>query len=296
MNTQYYRAALENLFAHVAFVQSRTPGMLVRDLGGALLVDSGLPSDTFNKVLWECDGSGLPCRLDPQQAGEPLQAAADWFAGKRPRDLLLVPGAELPPATERPFIVWAGAEDSGALNRQQTQFGRLGYSVGERETGMALPLNLWTPPDTVPEWFRIFPVKTAAQLSACAEVIAANWSPPDEAVKTFYKKANSLVLQAFSPMRLFVALAGDVPVGCGEVFLSENGNIAGLHMICTREPFRGRGVAGAMTAALLQEGRAAGASCAVLQASDAGKSVYARQGFVPCGLFTEYAPGDEILF
>ena len=55
--TPYYQAALENLFGHVAFLQGRTPGMMLRDLGGALLVDSGLGSDTFNKVLWECGGA-----------------------------------------------------------------------------------------------------------------------------------------------------------------------------------------------------------------------------------------------
>ena len=56
MTTSHYQAARENLFGHVPFLQRRMPGMLIRDLGGALLVDSGLGSDTFNKVLWECGG------------------------------------------------------------------------------------------------------------------------------------------------------------------------------------------------------------------------------------------------
>ena len=62
--------------------------------------------------------SALP---DCTEAGEKLvcgPAAADWFAGKRPRDLLALPGVVLPPATERPFTVWASAEDKvKALNR-----------------------------------------------------------------------------------------------------------------------------------------------------------------------------------
>ena len=60
----FFQAARENLFGHVSFVQRRTPGMLIRDVGGALLVDAGLASDTFNKVLWGCDGNG-PCAADP---------------------------------------------------------------------------------------------------------------------------------------------------------------------------------------------------------------------------------------
>ena len=49
MTTSHYQAARENLFGHVPFLQRRMPGMLIRDLGGALLVDSGLGSDTFNR-------------------------------------------------------------------------------------------------------------------------------------------------------------------------------------------------------------------------------------------------------
>lgn len=123
MTTSHYQAARENLFGHVPFLQRRMPGMLIRDLGGALLVDSGLGSDTFNKVLWECGGDGRPCRVERGAEDGLLQASKDWFAGKRPRDLLELPGMALPPATERPFTVWASAEDEGALNRQRTAFG-----------------------------------------------------------------------------------------------------------------------------------------------------------------------------
>ena len=294
--TPYYQAALENLFGHVAFLQGRTPGMMLRDLGGALLVDSGLGSDTFNKVLWECGGDGLPCRVAQGTEKSLLSAAADWFAGKRPRDLLALPGAALPPATERPFTVWARAEDEGALNRQRTVFERAGYGIGERETGMALPLGRWSPEGEAPEGLRIVQVRTASELAAYAEVLAANWNPPDEDVKRFYKAAEQALFQAVAPMRLFVGFAGEVPAASGELFLSEKGNTAGLHMISTREAFRRRGFGGAMTAALLRAAQAAGASLAVLQASDEGEPVYRRQGFEPCGLFVEYALSDEILF
>ena len=146
MTTSHYQAARENLFGHVPFLQRRMPGMLIRDLGGALLVDSGLGSDTFNKVLWECGGDGRPCRVERGAEDGLLQASKDWFAGKRPRDLL-----ELP------------AEDEGALNRQRTAFGRNGYGIGELETGMALPLNRWTPEGRPPEGLRIVQVGTSAE-------------------------------------------------------------------------------------------------------------------------------------
>ena len=81
MTTSHYQAARENLFGHVPFLQRRMPGMLIRDLGGALLVDSGLGSDTFNKVLWECGGDGRPCRGERGAEDGLLQASKDWFDG-----------------------------------------------------------------------------------------------------------------------------------------------------------------------------------------------------------------------
>mgnify|MGYP003261998098 FL=1 len=288
----FFQAARENLFGHVSFLQRRTPGMLIRDVGGALLVDSGLASDTFNKVLWGCDENG-PRAAEPDAGA--LAAAKDWFSGKRPRDLLTLPGTPMPPATERPFTVWAAAEDESALRRLRLTFEREGFRIAEKETGMALPLNRWTPSAAVPEGLRIEPVGNASGLAAFAEVMAANWAPPDEAVKSFYKLTESVLLQGIVPMRLFVAFAGDVPVAGGELFVSGGGNIAGLHMICTREAFRRRGVGGAVTETLLRAGQAAGASLAVLQASEEGEPVYERIGFEPCGLFVEYAVEEEIL-
>lgn len=289
--TAFFQAARENLFGHVTFVQARTPGMLVRNLGGAVLVDSGLASDTFNKVLWGYAGDGG--RAEEERPEEILRSASDWFAGRRPRGLDL-PGVVLPAATERPFTLWASAEDESAHKRQRAFFEGRGYRVEERESGMALPLEAFSEGEG--EGVRILPVESPAQVAAFAEVMAANWTPPDEDVKNFYKKAENVLFQSVAPMRLFVGFAGDLPVASGELFLSGGGNTAGLHMICTRESFRKKGVGTAMTKALLRAGRAAGASLAVLQASPAGEPVYRRLGFERCGVFTEYAPMEEILF
>lgn len=123
---------------------------------------------------------------------------------------------------------------------------------------MALPLDRWSSEDSTPECLRIVQVRTTSELSAYAEVLAANWNPPDEDVKRFYKAVEQVLFQAVAPMRLFVGFAGEVPVVSGELFLSEKGNTAGLHMISTREAFRRRGFGGAMTEALLRAGQVAG--------------------------------------
>lgn len=291
----YFQAARANLFGHVSFLQAKTPGMLVRGMDGAVLVDSGLGSDTFNKVLWGYDARGEAA--DPERPEETLRAATEWFAGLRPVRLLDLPGRPLPSATERPFTLWASAEDERVLNRQRLFFEGRGYRVGERESGMFLPLSQWErrAPET-PQGLRIVPVRTAGDMAAFSEVMAANWNPPDEDVKTFYKMTEHVLLRSVGAMRLFVGLAGDVPAASGELFLSERGNVAGLHMICTRELYRKRGFGRAMTEALLTAGKEAGAGLAVLQASAQGEPVYHRAGFRPCGFFVEYVPAEEILF
>jgi hypothetical protein len=48
-----------------------------------------------------------------------------------------------------------------------------------------------------------------------------------------------------------------------------------------------------MTLAAMREAREAGYLTASLQASAAGQGIYARLGFVPCGLFRDFKPPAE---
>jgi hypothetical protein len=49
--TRIMEAMEENLAGHVSFLQRRLDGMMVDEREGLILVDSGLKSDTFNKIL-----------------------------------------------------------------------------------------------------------------------------------------------------------------------------------------------------------------------------------------------------
>lgn len=266
----------ENLFGHTAFVQRRTPGMRLVDLGGlgrAQVVDSGLDSDTFNKILWRC-GPDLRAIADASAAADTacLRAARD-YAGKAGRG----------------FPIWAGKALSGPES-PLTLLEKAGYAPVETETAMilraeamhALARNSHTDDDAP----RVVRADSPALLAAFADVMAANWNPPDEAVRVFFRLAAPRLLDPESPMRLFVGFAGEMPVSCGELFLSHGGQVAGLHMIATRADFRRRGFGLAMSTALVAAG--GDASLAVLLASAEGEPVYRRLGFAPCGIFAEY--------
>jgi ribosomal protein S18 acetylase RimI-like enzyme len=68
------------------------------------------------------------------------------------------------------------------------------------------------------------------------------------------------------------------PVATGTAYLT--GPTAGLYNIATLPAARGRGVGHAVTLTLMELARAAGAEHAVLHATEAGRPVYERAGFV----------------
>ncbi len=77
------------------------------------------------------------------------------------------------------------------------------------------------------------------------------------------------------------------PAGCGTAYLS--GDTVGLYNIATLDRFRGRGIGRAVTAALMGHGRDRDCTQAILHASEIGRPVYERLGFVEvCGV-PEYA-------
>lgn len=252
----------ENLAAHVAYVQVRTAGMHVEDSPELLLVDSGLASDTFNKIL--------RARLARERTAQRIHEAVEHF---RSRQL--------------PFTWWCGplsapAELPGLL-------AHAGLRAAETELGMAacaadLPARIG-----LPAGLEIRRVIHEESLAHFAAINAANWDPPDPAVGEFFHRAAPLVLDAACPMRLYVGYHEGEPAAAAELFLG--GGAAGIHMVSTRRDFRRRGIGFAMTWHCAQQGVEEGMDTVVLQASEDGAPVYARLGFDAVCEFTEYAPG-----
>jgi ribosomal protein S18 acetylase RimI-like enzyme len=74
-----------------------------------------------------------------------------------------------------------------------------------------------------------------------------------------------------------VAYAGDVPVACSTLLLA--GGIATLWDVATAPEFRGRGYAGCLVRADLEEAIRVGYRRATLYSSNAGRSLYRKLGF-----------------
>jgi ribosomal protein S18 acetylase RimI-like enzyme len=251
-DTRHAHIALmqQNMAGHFSCLQRATEEMAVQDRDGCMLVDSGLPSDTFNILF--CPG---------QPADATLRDAVSYF---RSRQLS--------------FAAWVGPESQAGPLLEG-----LGLRPTEAETGMLLSPADFRPCDP-PAGLRVERVTDTSHLAHFASVVAGQ--PSDALVVEFYQRARHAALDPASPMRLFVGYAKGEPVATAEAFLSEE--VVGIYSVATLASHRRRGIGSAMTARAIREGFEAGKRLAVLQASADGRGIYERLGFRAACEFTVF--------
>lgn len=148
----------------------------IRD--GLVVVDSGLVSDTFNKVLG--------ARLADDGADARIDEALGYVRG-----------------TGRPFTWWVGPCSRPVDLEERLR--RRGLRAQEYELGMSLELDRAPADVALSAEATIQSVATAEQLGDFAGVLARLADPPDEDVVRFFVGASHLLLEPDSPMRFFVA-------------------------------------------------------------------------------------------
>ncbi len=258
------RAADENLVVHAGWLQERLPGARVTSDAELVLIDSGLPCDTFN---FACRA-----RLGAATARARVEQAIAYFR-----------------RVNRPFSWWVGPAD------EPENLGEIlseaGLTASESEVGMAADLEaLCAATHAPPRGLRIERARTRAEIGDFARILAANWTPPDPWVAQFYEMATPALLSDASPLWFYVGYLGDTPVATSE--LTVGGGVVGLYNVTTLASHRRQGIGHAMTRCPLLDARAAGFRTAILQASADGVGVYARLGFVATSRITEYKPLD----
>jgi GNAT superfamily N-acetyltransferase len=245
---------------HATWVLERTVGMSCRITRALVLSDSGLPCDTFNFIC--------RARLGADNARDSAAEAIAYFARVR-----------------RPFSWWVGPADRpGELGPTLES---LGLERTETELAMAMPLDAL--PGALPPvpGLEVRRVSTEDELRTFARLSAANWTPPDPDVITFYRRAAAALLDRSCPQRLYLGWLDGEPVATAEGARAER--TVALFNIMTREPYRGRRIGSWMTWQPLHDARAAGCDPGVLPAAE-GVGLYRRLGFRPFGGITEYKP------
>jgi ribosomal protein S18 acetylase RimI-like enzyme len=153
---------------------------------------------------------------------------------------------------------------------------------------MAADLDTLQLHDLSPDGLEIRRVRTPAELQDFAQIVAANWVPPDAEVHHFYTLAAPVLLLPESPQWLYIGYLAGQPVATAELVVG--GGVAGLYNICTLEAYRRRGIGTALTLRPLLDARDGGFRTGVLQAAAGGVGVYTRIGFMRFGKIAEYKP------
>ena len=238
----------DNLVGHFAYLPRLTTGMEVQEAPAIVLVDSGLPCDTFNVIY---------CQKAVSAA-----AVGEALSHFRSRGL--------------PFTVWcsprAGDELAASLEG-------LGLQRTETETGMLLRPQSFVPASS-PAVLNVAKVQDATRLDDFARVLAANWTPPDAQIIQFFQRSQDAVLRSEAPMRLFVGYWDDEAAATCEVF--RTGKVAGIYNVATRSKYRQLGVATAMVSFAIEDAIRDGCQLVSLQASAGAEDIYARLGFRAC--------------
>lgn len=254
-------AAVDNLIVHAGWVQRHTSGMQVIDTEDYVLIDSGLPCDTFNLIC--------RARLKPETARQQIRKVVGYFSD-----------------VSRPFAWWLSPGDQPSDLADMLH--AAGLRQAETEAAMVADLAYLRQPKLSPEGLAIRRVRSANVLQDFAHIMAANWTPPDPEVLRFYELAAPVLLNDEAPLWLYVGYLGETPVATAE--LAVGGGVVGLYNICTLMEYRRRGIGMALTVQPLLDARAQGYQRAVLQAAAMGLRIYQRLGFETFGSITEFKP------
>ena len=117
--------------------------------------------------------------------------------------------------------------------------------------------------------------------SAFIDVMLGGFGIPE-----LFREPLTVVMEQFPDVINVLASLDGRPVACGTAYLT--GATAGLYNIATLEEARGRGIGYALTVELMARSRSAGATHAVLHASESGRAVYERAGFAEVCAVPQY--------
>jgi GNAT superfamily N-acetyltransferase len=132
---------------------------------------------------------------------------------------------------------------------------------------------------------------TAETLAEWSRVVAVSFGCPEEYVEGPASYDRDVGLPGDTPLRRFLLRSDGEPVASSALLPGPPGSgLAGIFSVGTLEHARGRGFGSIITQRAMDAARDGGASIAVLQASDMGKSVYERLGFETVGSVAVHIP------
>ena len=174
-----------------------------------------------------------------------------------------------------PHLWWIGADsDPGVLEQLQAGGGQL------RSTLPVMAIDLKNVSEAELPGLAITRVVDDATVSEYVEAYSDVFGIAPELRAAVVAKEKGYATAQSMVERFIGTLDGQV-VGTAQLSMSHG--VAGIYWVSTREPFRGRGIATALTTAALLAGRERGFRIGSLQASSLGAPVYRQLGFETVG-------------
>jgi ribosomal protein S18 acetylase RimI-like enzyme len=211
--------------------------------GYMTLYRSDVPDRMYNGVLRVHSGhvEDLLDEVRPQLAGVPWT----WWVGPDSRDDL---------AKE---LLANGARQFATLPIMAVELDRVVDTDGPSNLHIEEVEDL----EVLQEWVQVYGLSLGVHADHVAAVASLEANRPDTAgeVVRFAGRINGQIV--------------------GTSMLLNSHGVAGIHVVATREEFRGCGIGTRLTAAALRAGQARGLKVGTLQATDLGAPLYRRMGF-----------------
>lgn len=235
-----------NIREKLAYIPSKNPTMHVTEINKTLVVDSALPSHTFNTAFGGC--------IDKPTA----KKVFNYYQGKN-----------------YPMAWWVGPGSQTQYTDENLK--AAGFTHDEFDIGMVANL-LSLPTYKYPTQLEIKQCHTKEDFNDFGEVMSSIFSPEPEAtqIKRYYQQLHLVPAQERSNLILFVGYVGEKAVSTAGLFLTD---CAGIFDISTHPEERENGYGTAMVYRALQEAKSLGQEIAILQSSPDGFNIYKQFGF-----------------
>ena len=248
----------ENFKLHATRIPSLNSSMIVKEVGGFVYVNSGLPCDTFN-IIHLFDGENVK--------EQDLRTCLETFKNQK-----------------KVYCLWISEEN--LTPNINAILSRLSISIQNEEIGMVLDLDHYVPAND-DDHSNIREVRNTEELEIYASTIAKNWTPRDENVIKYYSITFEDYLNSKNGVSLFVYYHDEIPVSTVELFATDNKTV-GLYGFSTLSAYRGLGIGTKLLSFTLNRVKAFGYQHTILQATNEGIGIYKRYGFREFSTYYEF--------
>ncbi len=239
------RLSEDNMREKLAYVPGKLSTMDTKTFEHTLVVDSGMPSDTFNAAFGGEITKELALRV------------IDYYQAKR-----------------FPMAWWIGPSSHNQL--ADSILSDCGLIHDELDIGMFCALDSLEINTDTPAGFEIKICQDTGEFNDFGKILSSIFDPIDHSVQQFYQMIASIPREEMNQLRLFVGYMDGQAVTTGAAFLTD---VAGIYDISTHPEARKKGYGSAMFNNILKYVQDQGLRYAVLQASEDGLGIYKRSGF-----------------